>query len=369
MELELIESPAALAAVCDRLKGQPCIAVDTEFARERSYFPHIGLIQIAADDTVACIDPLAFDSKPLLSELLLNPAITKVFHACMQDLEVLELALGAKPCPVFDTQLGHALTHENNQSSYASLVTRVLDIQLRKSETRTNWLRRPLSKAQLEYAADDVRYLLALYQHQLEDLHAKGRSAWMLEECDHLCQKDLSPESRIEQSWLRVKDKERLSGIELAALQAASSWREHQAIALDKPRRRILPDDILIKLAVQRPENTSQLKRIEPIVKYLDMCALESLVEDLRDAYSRPRSEWPSLKRTQLTQTQSNTLSQVLNQLRGKASALGISPSVLCNRKDAENLVLGKRDLRVLKGWRLACVGSELEQLLPGTDG
>ena len=99
------------------------------------------------------------------------------------------------------------------------------------------------------------------------------------------------------------------------------------------------------------------------------MCALESLVEDLRDAYSRPRSEWPSLKRTQLTQTQSNTLSQVLNQLRGKASALGISPSVLCNRKDAENLVLGKRDLRVLKGWRLACVGSELEQLLPGTDG
>jgi ribonuclease D len=369
MKLEFIESPAALAAVCDKLKNQSCIAVDTEFARERSYFPHIGLIQIAADDTVACIDPLAFDTKPLLSELLLNPAIIKVFHACMQDLEVLELALGAKPCPLFDTQLGHALTHQDSQCSYASLVTRVLNIQLHKSETRTNWLKRPLSKAQLEYAADDVRYLLDLYQNQLDDLQAQGRSAWIQEECDHVCRKDLNPESKLAQSWQRVKAKERLSGIELAVLQAAASWREHQAIALDKPRRKVLPDDILIKIAIQRPDNTSQLKRIHPIIKYIDMCALDSLVEDLSNAYTKPQSEWPSLKRRQLTQTQSNALSQVLNQLREKASELGISSSVLCNRKDAEKLVQGKRDLRVLQGWRLACIGEELLQTVTNPEG
>jgi ribonuclease D len=368
MKLEFIESPAALAAVCDELKNQPCIAVDTEFARERSYFPHIGLIQIAADETVACIDPLAFDTKPLLSELLLNPAIIKVFHACMQDLEVLELTLGEKPCPIFDTQLGHALTYEDHQCSYASLVMRVLNIQLHKAETRTDWLKRPLSKAQLEYAADDVRYLLSLYQHQLDELHAQGRSAWMREECDHICNRSLNPESRLSQSWLRVKAKERLRGIELAVLQAAAAWREQQAIVRDKTRRRVLPDDILIRIAIEQPKNTSHLRRIQPIVKYLDMSELDSLSEDLSYAYAKPESEWPSLKRRQLTQIQSTALTQVINRLRITASELGISPAVLCNRKDAEKLVQGKRDLRVLKGWRLKCIGEELLRLLPGPE-
>lgn len=364
MKLKFIESPAALAAVCDELNNQPCIAVDTEFARERSYFPHIGLIQIAANETVACIDPLAFDTKPLLSELLLNPAIIKVFHACMQDLEVLELTLGEKPCPIFDTQLGHALTYEDHQSGYASLVMRVLHLQLHKSETRTDWLKRPLSKAQLEYAADDVRYLLSLYQHQLDELHAQGRSSWMQEECDDICNKSLNPTSKLSQSWLRVKAKERLRGIELAVLQAAAAWREQQAIARDKPRRRILPDDILIRIAIEQPNNTSHLRRIQSITKYLDMSALDSLSEGLDYAYAKPESEWPSLKRSQLTETQSTALTQIMNRLRAKASELGISSTMLCNRKDAEKLIQGQRDLRVLKGWRLECIGTELLQLL-----
>lgn len=365
MKLKFIESPAALATVCDELKNQPCIAVDTEFARERSYFPHLGLIQLAADETVACIDPLAFDSRPQLSELLLNPAIIKVFHSCMQDLEVLELALGEKPCPIFDTQLGHALTHEDHQCSYANLVMRVLNVQLHKSETRTDWLKRPLSKAQLEYAADDVRYLLALYRHQLDELQAQGRSAWIQEECDHICNKSLNPASKPAQSWLRVKAKEQLRGIELAVLQAAAAWREQQAIARDKTRKRVLPDDILIKIAIEQPKNISHLKRIQSIARYLDMAALDSLSEDLSYAYAKPESEWPSLKRRQLTQPQSTALTQIMNSLREKACELGISSAMLCNRKDAEKLIQGHRDLRVLTGWRLECIGAELLEMLP----
>ena len=368
MKLKFIESRAALATLCDELKNQPCIAVDTEFARERSYFPHIGLIQIAADETVACIDPLAFDTKPLLSELLLNPAIIKVFHACMQDLEVLELALGKKPCPIFDTQLGHALTYEDHQCSYASLVMRVLNVQLHKSETRTDWLKRPLSNAQLEYAADDVRYLLALYQHQLDELQAQGRSAWIQEECDHICNKSSNPASKLAQSWLRVRAKEQLRGIELAVLQAAAAWREQQAIARDKPRKRVLPDDILIRIAIEQPKNISHLRRIQSIAKYLNMSALDSLSEDLSYAYAKPESEWPSLKRRQLTKTQSIALTQIMNGLHAKASELGISSAMLCNRKDAEKLIQGHRDLRVLTGWRLECIGAELLELLPSPE-
>jgi len=362
---ELIESPAALAALCDELKTQDCIAIDTEFAREKTYFPHIGLIQIAGDDRIACIDPLAFDAKPQLSELLFNNSITKVFHACLQDLEVLELTLGEKPCPLFDTQVATALMNEDHQISYARLVENELNIQLPKSETRTDWLRRPLTKAQLEYAADDVRFLLSLYKQQLGELEALQRSQWMHEECNRLCSITLYNHDDLSHCWTRVKGKERLRGIELAVLQQASIWREQQAIAKDRTRRRILADDQLVQIAVKQPKNTSELAQLGRIRKLFQMSELDSLSETICSAYAIAESEWPSLKRRQLKQEQSAALTAVLDQLRKKATELGISQGTLCNRKDAEKLVLGKRDLQVLKGWRLDCIGNDLLQQVP----
>lgn len=365
MTPELIESPAALAALCDELKTRSCIAVDTEFAREKSYFPHIGLIQIAGGDLIACIDPLAFDVKPLLSDILLNQAVTKVFHACLQDLEVLELTLGSKPCPVFDTQLANALMNEDHQISYANLVNTELQIRLPKSQTRTDWLKRPLTQAQLEYAADDVRYLLSLYRQQQGELDALDRSGWMHEECDHLCKRTFNDEAELLHCWKRVRGKERLRGIELVVLQAAAVWRERQAIARDRPRRRILPDDILVLIAVNQPKNNSELKRTGRIGKILCMPELDSLSEAIGSAYSLTEADWPTLKRRQLTQEQSAALTAVLEHLRKKASALGISTAMLCNRKDAEKLVLGRQNLPVLEGWRLDCIGKDLLKLVP----
>jgi len=365
MAPELIESSAALASLCDELKTQDCIAVDTEFARDRSYYPHLGLVQIAGDGRIACVDPLAFDAKPLLSELLFNDAITKVFHACLQDLEVLELTLGKKPCPLFDTQLASALMTEDHQISYASLVNEELDVHLPKSETRTDWLKRPLTTAQLDYAADDVRYLLSLYKQQLAELEALNRSEWMYEECDRLCTRLFNDEAEQWHSWGRVKGKERLRGIELAVLQSAAVWREQQAIARDWPRRRILPDDVLIQIAINQPKNIRELTRAGRIGKILDMPELESLSETICSAYDKTEAEWPTLRRRQFTQDQSAALTTVLDRLRTKASDLGISPSLLCNRKDAEELVLGKRNLPVLNGWRLDCIGRDLLKLAP----
>ena len=364
MAVELIESPAALESMCERLQSRDCIAIDTEFAREKTYFPHIGLIQIAGDDLIACVDPLAFDVKPQLSELLCNGSLTKVFHACLQDLEVLELTLGKKPCPIFDTQLATALMQEDHQISYAKLVDKELDIQLPKSETRTDWLKRPLTTAQLDYAADDVRYLLSLYRQQQGELDTLNRTEWMREECDRLCSRVFNSETELADSWRRVKGKERLRGLELATLQAAAAWREKRAIARDRPRRRILPDDTLIRIAVNQPRNTSELGKISPVGKFLRMSETDSLSDAICVAYSQTEAEWPSLKRRQLTQQQSAMLDAVLNLLRARASELGISAGMLCNRKDAEKLVLGKRDLPVLTGWRLDSIGSELLKLV-----
>ncbi len=360
MTPEFIDTPEALGVFCDELKSQPCIAIDTEFARETSYFPHIGLIQIAGDNRIACIDPLAFDTKPLLSRLLYDDSITKVFHACLQDLEVLERVMGKIPCPLFDTQIATALMNEDHQISYARLVESELNIKLPKSETRTNWLKRPLTAAQLEYAADDVRFLLPLYKQQLDELAALHRSAWIREECERLCSININHKNDLEHCWSRVKGKERLRGIELAVLQKAAVWREQQAIARDRTRRRILPDDHIIQIGVRQPKNVSELSRIGRMSQFLKMSGLDSLTEAILMAYQMPESEWPTLKRRQLTQDQSTALTAVLDLLRKKASELGISPGMLCNRKDAEKLVIGERHLPVLSGWRLECIGDEL---------
>lgn len=366
MTPELIESPAALAALCDQLKTQDCIAVDTEFARERTYFPHLGLIQIAGDGQIACIDPLAFDVKPHLSGLLFNSSITKVFHACQQDLEVLQLTLGETPCPLFDTQVAIALMDDDHQISYARLVEKELDIQLPKSETRTDWLKRPLTAAQLEYAADDVRYLLSLYRQQQGELEALNRSQWMHEECERLCSTTLNDRNDLSNCWKRVKGKERLRGIELAVLQEVAIWREQQAMAKDRTRRRILPDDHVVQIAVKQPMNVSELTRIGRLSKLFNLSELESLSETICSACTMAESEWPTLKRRQLTQAQSAALSAVIDALGKKAYDLGISQGMLCNRKDAEKLVLGKRDLPVLKGWRHECIGNTLLELVSG---
>ena len=360
MTPEIIDSQAALAALCDELKAQDCIAVDTEFAREKSYFPHIGLIQIAGDSRIACIDPLAFDAGPLLAGLFYDASITKVFHSCMQDLEVIQLTMGDIPCPLFDTQLATALMAEDHQVSYARLVENELDVSLPKSETRTDWLKRPLTPAQLQYAADDVRYLLRLYRQQLDELSALNRSEWMREECDRLCSAKPGNQPDLRHCWTRVRGKERLREMELAVLQQAAAWRERQAMARDRTRRRILPDDLMTEIAVRKPKNASELAGIRRIGRFLGMPELDSLSEAICEAYGMPENEWPTLKRRQLTQEQSTVLTAVLGILRQKASELGISQGMLCNRRDAEKLVLGSRDLPVLQGWRLEAVGREL---------
>ena len=364
MKAEIIESTQALEHLCDELSQEAFIAIDTEFARETTYYPHLGLVQLAGPGRIACVDPLAFDARPLLTELMQNTSVTKIFHACLQDLEVLELTLGTVPCPIFDTQLAHALMNEDHQISYAKLVALELDIQLPKTETRTNWLKRPLSHAQLEYAADDVRYLLEIQRKQQAELQALDRESWMKDECDSLCSRSYIDQIDYSDIWMRIKGKERLRPKELAVLQEAASWREQQAVANDRPRRRILKDDLMIEIAIRQPNNSTELARIGNINRVLDSTTLDSLADAINAGSDKPESSWPSNKRRQFTEDQNKALTAVLARIKTAANRLGISQGMLCNRKNAEKLVLGNRDLPVLAGWRLDYIGNDLLELL-----
>jgi ribonuclease D len=365
MKPALVQTPQALEQLCESLRNESVIALDTEFAREYSYFPHLGLVQIAGGDHIACIDPLAFDIGPALSPLLLDTRIIKIFHACLQDMEVIWHTFGLLPCPIHDTQLAAALMGEDHQISYANLVEQETGTKLAKTETRTDWMRRPLSAAQLDYAADDVRFLEQIYHKQVEQLAQLGRSEWLMQDCEQLCE---SPETRFAPElcgcWKRVKGTHRLQGLELALVERISAWREQRAVEQDRTRRRILPDDLVIEIACRRPANSSELGRIGRVQKLLDNDQLVSLADELNHTYAMKPDEWPSNRHMKPDAEQAAALKRILEKLRQRAAELGISPGMLCNRRDAEKLVAGRRDLPVLQGWRHETIGRDLVSML-----
>ena len=184
-DFQYVDNDAGLAQACASLKQAVCCAVDTEFVRESTYYPVLALVQIASDDYQACIDPLAIKDFSPLIELLARKDLLKIFHSPSQDLEILYQKFGQVPAPIFDTQLACAVLGFNHQISYADLVQKVTGVHLEKKHTRTDWGRRPLSDEQLDYAMDDVRYLLPAYRHLQAELESSQRAQWI--ERNFLC--------------------------------------------------------------------------------------------------------------------------------------------------------------------------------------
>lgn len=364
MKPALIQTPQALEQLCENLRHESIIAIDTEFAREHSYFPHLGLVQVAGGDHIACIDPLAVDIGPALNPLLRDSSVTKIFHACQQDLEVIWHTLGLLPCPLHDTQIAAALMSPQHQISYANLVEQELGTKLSKSQTRTDWLRRPLSPAQIEYAADDVRFLAPLYHRQIEQLAHLQRSDWLQQDCAQLCSSPERYEPELSGCWKRVRGAHKLQGLELALVERISAWREQRAVEQDRTRRRILPDELVIEIACRRPTNSSELSRIGRAQSLLSKNQLVSLADELNHGYAMKPDEWPSNQHFKPDAEQASALKRLLEKLRTTAAELDISPGMLCNRRDAEKLLTGRRDLPVLQGWRHETIGKALLSML-----
>lgn len=364
----LIKSSEEMNALVAQLKNEKLIAVDTEFQRETTYFPHLALVQIATDSIVACIDPLAFNAKPALQKILIEQNITKIFHSCSQDLEVLYYFLGTIPTHIYDTQIANALLTEHHQIGYASLVENELNVQLDKSQTRTNWLQRPLTEKQIQYAGDDVLYLYQLHQKLDEQLQIKGRKTWFEEECSNLPTDEKSFQVATDNLWKRVKGATKLNRNQLAIVQSIAEWRELLAQQKDKMRRRILTDDTIIELALTPPENISSLNSFVDRKHNINNEEKQQLFNAINAARQSPTDMCPDNRFNALDAQQKTLLKNLQQMVNEKADELGISNAILCSRRDLEQLILlqdvaGEAQLANVynkQNWRYRCIGQHL---------
>ena len=354
----LIGDEAALRGLVQSWPTGAGLALDTEFVRERTYYPKLCLVQVAAGDSLALIDPLAIqDARPLVAPFT-DPGRPKLLHAARQDIEALLPLTGMPLAPVFDTQLAAALLGFAAQIGYADLVRQLIGVELAKGHARTDWARRPLSPEQLAYAADDVRYLPELAALLDERLKAAGRNGWMAEESAALTDISLY---RVEpaEAWRRLKGLERLQPAAQGALRALACWREERAMERDLPRGWVLPDAALYEIAQARPRTREELSRLPGVPRataeraggeILNLLAAGSDVTDELIADDVARAGPEQLRRLKALQ----------KQLLAIAGELGIQPEVLATRRDLAALLRGERALPILSGWRRNVIGEPL---------
>ncbi|HEY6482810.1 MAG TPA: ribonuclease D [Steroidobacteraceae bacterium] len=355
--MQPIATPAALNALAARLKTEPGIGLDTEFLRERTYRAQLCLIQLSSAAEAACVDPLAVSGLAPLVPLLTAPGIVKVLHASRQDLEVL-FPIAGQVRPVFDTQIAAALIGLPAQVGYGELVRRLLGRELTKSHTRTDWSRRPLSVEQIDYALDDVRYLLPLKARLEEQLERSGRLAWLEEELQELA--DMRHlVTRPEDAWLRMKGLRSLDAGRERLARELAAWRERRAAERNRPRGWILEDAVLREIVLRVPRSAEALAAIEDMpAGVLRHCGAE-LLECIRAA--QVPDPPPPVNTRLAADPAKNALVRKLGTLsQAIAAELGLSPEVLVTRRDLEELAGGRRDLGILRGWRREIVGERL---------
>lgn len=355
----LVTEASQLETALFRLHAAARLAIDTEFMRERTYRPQLCLLQIASDTDCFLVDTLAgLDLAPLLA-LLDERSRPKILHAARQDLEVLYLAGGRIPGPVFDTQVAAALLGFAPQIGYADLVARQLGASIDKGQTRTDWSRRPLTPEQLAYAADDVRHLLELNTELASALAQKGRIEWLDEEMAAVEAPALY-RTEPDDAWRRLKGLARLGAREQAIARALAGWREQRASDADKPRGWILADEAIYEIATLSPrtrEDLSRARAVPPSVIQKRGDELLALVATAADG-----EQPPALTAQPRPTPEQNAASARLMQIvRDTAEQLGISPEVLATRRDVEALVFGRPERSaVMHGWRYEVVGKLL---------
>jgi len=358
-----IHDPSALQ---ERIAAWPAgapVALDTEFVRERTYYPKLCLIQATIGDEILLVDALAIRDGGALTRELAGAGRRKLVHAARQDIEALLPLTGEPIAPVFDTQQAAALLGFPAQVGYAELVRQLLGFELTKGHARTDWARRPLSPEQLAYAADDVRYLPPLAAALEERLSAAGRRGWLDEESTGL--RDISLyRVEPEDAWRRLKGLERLDAHGFAAARALAALRERRAMARDLPRGWILTDLAILELAEARPQTREALARVASVPPGTAARAADELFAALAAAPPpEARGDGEDSGRPGPEQLQ---LQKLLQKRLGEiATELVIQPEVLATRRELVALARGNRDVPALRGWRREVVGERLLAAMP----
>jgi ribonuclease D len=340
-----IDRDDALPALAQTLQSQAWIGVDTEFLRERTFFPKLCLLQLKAAGKIWCVDTLRIFSLDPLMPALTAPGARKVIHSARQDLEAVYLSTKRVISPVFDTQIAAGCIGLKPQVGYAELVKTLLDVTIPKGQTRTDWSRRPLTRAQLEYAADDVMYLGDVAAHLAERLRELKREHWVLEDCLALEDKQLY-EPDPAQAWGRLRGLAQLAPPSRARARAIANWREKLARARDLPRAWILPDAAIFSIAEggSPPLNDSLAASLKG--------ALEEASNDLWD-------QEPSVD-ARPTPEQKAVIERLGKIVDLRALQLQISAEVLAPRAEIKALAMGNRESHALTGWRREEIGTRL---------
>ncbi len=366
MTVHYIDTATELNTFCQQIAHTTWMTVDTEFLREKTYSPQLCLIQVATEDAIACIDPIAINDLTPILDLIYNPLITVVFHAARQDLELLYLIRNELPTNVFDTQLAATILGYGDQIGYGNLVKLCINVELDKAHSRTDWTKRPLDPAQIEYAADDVRYLRDVYKLLRQQLADKQRTHWLDDDLSILTDIDtyrIKPETM----WRKVKGFGRLKGVQLAILLHLAAWREQRAISSNRPRRWILKDDVLLDLAKLAPESFDKFSLIRGLEPNTINRYGKDLLTEIALAKALPKEQWPTIKKTDpLTPQQDSIVDAVISLLRKYCIEQEIAPIAVASRKDIERMVAGETEIPILQGWRNELVGHHLKAFING---
>lgn len=364
----LITSAEELAALCERLRTEPYVTVDTEFMRERTYWPELCVVQLAGESEVAVVDAQAegMDLAPL-GELLADPAVVKVFHAARQDVEIFLLKFGAVPTPLFDTQVAAMVAGFGDQASYDSLVRALAGAAIDKAHRFSDWSARPLSAAQIAYAAADVTHLRRVYRELREKLLNEGRLDWVAQEMDALAE----PETYItrpENAWERLKPKTSNRRF-LGVLRAAAAWREAEAQRVNIPRGRLVKDETLLELAASAPATPEQLARARGVTEgFARGKSGTGLLAAIAEARALPDDALPEPLEARKGAGASPALVALLKVLLAAAAeAHNVAPKLLADTEDLERLASeAEPDVRCLAGWRREVFGEDALALKQG---
>lgn len=361
-----IDNNDDLQTYCDSIKESTTLFIDTEFIREKTYAPVLCLIQIASEETLACIDPLAITNLEPFLELIYNESITKVFHAARQDLEIFYNLRQTAPKPVFDTQIAASLLGHADQIGYGNLVNAIVKVSLDKKYARTDWTQRPLSSEQLEYAINDVIYLRDIYNIIYQQLADNNRLQWLDDDFE-LLTADSTFQVSPGKMWRKVKGHSKLGGRQRAVLQDLAAWREQRAIQSDKPRKWIISDDILLSLAQHQPDSPSKLEKIRGLTDGIIKKSGSTLINIIKESLQRPQETWPALPKFAKTTIQQDALIDCMMAIvRLCAAKEKIASSMLCSRKDLEKWLINNEPITLLSGWRKQLAGTQVADFLNG---
>ncbi len=366
---ELITTQNELEIFCKQVENGAYITVDTEFIRDKTYFPRLCLVQIAGEGeggATALIDPLAegINLAPVFA-LLAKPDLVKVFHACRQDIEIFYLLAGAIPENIFDTQIAASVCGYGESVSYETLVNKIVGAELDKSSRFTDWAARPLSEKQLSYALSDVTHLRVIYEKLCVQLAASGRMLWIAEEHALLADPALyqaDPAS----AWKRLKYGS-MRPKHLAALRELAQWREIEARKNDVPRGRIVKDEALVELASVLPRKMADLARMRSFEKNMSKSRIEEIFACVERALALPASEFPQVgKSRKSSENVVSVIAMLQLLLKVKSEIHGIAAPIIAGKDDLEEIALGGAQTPALHGWRYDIFGRKAQMLTQG---